>query len=271
MYISKLKDCLKPKKRKVLNSQKGDLVLGMAVAVSQVLAIVGLSAVMMGTSANTVSQANYAKFVQEFGEFSDSVTIQWASAKADMAVNGVLINNAQGYYIAANDFNDFSDLNSNEIDNILKQKGISDMILPTGYVIPKPIQKALRQTETNLSDNYIVAYLINDNAINGYERKENLDFYEVSNGTEYHLVTSDGKTFTIPGYPEEQEDGSIKYHIDSHGAYYIVAGKKSDISIDENIIEEPIQASDFKELHGINKDGQTTNESPIYKTKLVRK
>jgi type II secretory pathway pseudopilin PulG len=216
-----------------------------------IIVIIILAAIVMSSGGNTISQANYASFAQQFGEFADQVKIDAATVMAETGKNGKSINNAQKFHMVANGY---LDLKSG--DNL----GAYGFQLPVGYVIPESVQRALGITTSNLaggaSENDIVAYLITDQEINGYETRSNLDFYGDSNGKEHHFVTSDGVVFTIPGFQEEQEDGSIKYYVNSQGAYYTVVGK-SDLTADATaaIEADPILARDFTDLHGVDSDG----------------
>lgn len=209
-----------------------------------------------------ISGARYASFVQQFGEFSDQIKIEAATVMANTGKKGKSINNAQKFHMVANGLDDL-----NEGDKL----GAYGYKLPIGYIIPESIQKALRLDSENLTSPEIVAYLITDNKIFGYENKANLDFYGDANGVEQHFVTSDGIVFTIPGFKEEQEDGSIKYYITSQGHYYTVQGEASvsDFVADEY---DPILSRDFLELYGIDsKDnagedvGDIKNKAVMYK------
>lgn len=233
---------------KILKSKSGEVFLGMMLGIVEIVAVAVLT--ISGISANnTVSQAKYASYIMHLGYFSDNVKIDAATVMAETGKKGKNVNNAQKFHMVANGFYDFS-----ENDN----RGVYDMQLPVGYVIPNVIKDALRIPTEN---NDIVAYLITDQVISGYENKDNLKFYTDEKNKEYHFVTSDGDIFTIPGYPEKQEDGSIKYYITSYGAGYVL--NKS--------LKKPISADDFTELYGIDKDGEEITQSSIYVSKLKKK
>lgn len=237
--------------KKFLKSKSGEVFLGMMLGIVEIVAVatIGLSAIVMQSGGNTVSQARYASFAQQFGEFSDQVKIDAMTIMAETGKKGKSISNAQKFHMVANGFYDL-----NEGDN----EGAYKMQVPVGYVIPDVIKKALRYSE---EDNNVVAYLITDQIINGYEFREDLKFYSDEKTDEYHFVTSDGTVFTIPGYSEKQEDGSIKYYVTSQGHYYVV-GKD---------LRKSIKAKDFTKLYGKDYDGKIINKSPIYDVKLKKK
>ena len=222
-----------------MKNQKGVSLIALIITI---IVIIILAAIVMGSGGNTISQANYASFAQQFGEYADQVKIDAATVMAETGKNGKSINNAQKFYMVSNGM---LDLKSGD--------GAFGYQLPVGYVIPKSIQAALNLPTTNLTSNNIVAYLITDREINGYETKKDLNFYGDSNGREQHFVTSDGTVFTIPGFQEEQEDGSIKYYITSQGHYYTVTGKGT-VTMDE---EDPILTRDFTKLNGVDMDGNS--------------
>ena len=239
-------------KKNKLNS--GNILVAPILGVSQILIVVAM--MMSFSQANTtVSQANYARFAQEFGEYSEQVKIQAADTKVKTASKGIAINNAQKFHMVANGFDDVK-----QGDN----QGTYGMRLPVGYELPASIKNIFRY-----SADEIVAYRITDLAIEGYETKEDLNFYGDANGEEYHLVTSDGIVFTIPGFPEKQEDGSIRYYINSQGYYYTVIGtsdKKE--SVAESIEKDPIVAKDFVKMKGVTLDNKIVTKSPVYGEKL---
>ena len=247
-----------------MKNQKGVSLIALIITIN---VIIILAAIVMGSGGNTISQANYASFAQQFGEYADQVKVDAASVMAETGKNGKVINNAQKFHMVANGQ---KDLESGD------NKGAFGYQLPVGYVIPESIQRALGISTNNLtggaSENNIVAYLITDQEINGYDTKDNLDFYGDSNGTEYHLVTSDGIVFTIPGFAEEQETGEIKYYVNSQGAYYTVVGKNASLTADPTkaVEADPILARDFTTLHGIDSDGADQTTSPIYSASLVK-
>ncbi|MBO5142596.1 MAG: hypothetical protein J6C46_06305 [Clostridia bacterium] len=245
-----------------MKNQKGVSLIALIITI---IVIIILAAIVMGSGGNTISQANYASFAQQFGEYADQVKVDAATVMAETGKNGKNINNAQKFHMVANGF---TDLNAGD------KEGTFGYQLPVGYVIPESIQRALGLPESNISGetkNDIVAYLIKDQEINGYENEKDLDFYGNSNGTEYHLVTSDGVVFTVPGFAEEQEDGEIKYYVNSQGAFYTVVGKNSSLTANPSKATEkdPILARDFTTLHGITSDGSGDTKSPVYGASFV--
>jgi len=224
-----------------MKNQKGVSLIALIITI---IVIIILAAIVMSSGGNTITQANYASFAQQFGEYADQVKIDAATVMAETGKNGKSINNAQKFHMVANGF---MDLESGD------KEGTFGYQLPIGYVIPPSIQKALGIPTENQTTKEIVAYLITDKEINGYERRANLDFYGDSNGAEQHFVTSDGTVFTIPGFHEEQEDGSIKYYVTSQGNYYTVKGKYTGTAtMDE---DDPILTRDFQTLWGVDMNG----------------
>ncbi len=204
-----------------------------------IIVIIILAAIVMNASTSTVGNAQYARFSQEFGEFTDQVALDAANVKSSTGIRGQIINDAQMFYMTANGYT-----------NVMSGDwGVAGMAIPVGYVVtntnssdnthPNVLQKILNIGEvTNTgsactSGDRYVAYVINDGIITNYTQYGNNEkngsasheFYGDSNGEEYHFVTSNGQVFTLPGYPVNQTDGSIEYHIDSkNGHYYVVTG-----------------------------------------------
>ena len=254
-----------------MKNQKGVSLIALIITI---IVIIILAAIVMSSGGNTITQANYASFAQQFGEYADQVKIDAATVMAETGKNGKSINNAQKFHMVANGYTDLESGDS---------LGAYGFQLPVGYIMPNSIQSALKISEANrtTSSGDIVAYLITDQEINGYETRANLDFYGDSNGKEHHFVTSDGIVFTIPGFQEEQEDGTVRYYITSQGHYYTVVGKSNETenadgqslvgtlaaNIANPIEKDPILARDFTVLHGIDSDGKShdNEEYSIYK------
>lgn len=248
-----------------MKNQKGVSLIALIITI---IVIIILAAIVMSSGGNTISQANYASFAQQFGEYADQVKIDAATVMAETGKNGKTINNAQKFFMTANGF---TDLGSGDEDG---EVGAFGYQLPVGYVLPDPIKEVLGLTDD--TTNTVVAYLITDQEINGYENKANLDFYGDSNGTEYHLVTSDGTVFTIPGFQEEQENGTVKYYITSQGDYYIVEGKTTEADHKEGqtvdgktVIKLPVQAKDFTPLSGVDYESKPVTTSEVYAANLT--
>ena len=255
-----------------------------------IIVIIILAAIVMNASTSTVGNAQYARFAQEFGEYADQVALDAANIKSNTGIKGQIINNAQMYYMTANGF---SRVESGDL------WGIAKRTMPVGYVLtdqgadvkyPYVLQHILSigdETADNTvtygaerkSGDRQVAYVIRDSSItisSQYKDTDDLkgsaarEFYGDSNGTEYHFITSDGQVFTLPGYPVQQTDGSIEYHIDSkNGHYYVVAGNsgktptpsahQTNVNGDVVVATRPIQASYLKSVHGIDQDGKALN------------
>ena len=222
--------------------------IGAIAGIVGIIITISLSAIVMNSS-DTINSASYAGFAQEFGEYSESVTIGHATLRADTGVKGQILSRVQSIFMIANGFEEKDD-----------NAGI-EMKLPAGYVLPDAIQYALYGGKND----DVVAYLIDDKNIEYYEEDEK--FYGDSNGKEYHLITSDGYVFTIPGFPRKQDDGSIEYVITSSGKSYVV----KDYPNFENEVPEPITDEYFDEIYGIDLNDKTVKSSPIYKKGLERK
>ncbi len=255
-----------------------------------IIVIIILAAIVMNASTSTVGNAQYARFAQEFGEYTDQIALDAANIKSNTGIRGQIINNAQMYYMTANGFSRVETSG---------EWGISGMTMPVGYVMtntdsdgtghyPYVLQYILNIGGATGNGSEIghlsgegeaaeVAYVIRDSSItisasykdetakpavnDGSAARE---FYGDSNGTEYHFVTSNGQVFTLPGYPVQQTDGSIEYHIDSkNGHYYVVAGNSGKTYGEKNVNgdyvtnKKPILATYISGKHGITaEDGQ---------------
>ncbi|MBR6252792.1 MAG: hypothetical protein IKR04_03025 [Clostridia bacterium] len=244
-----------------------------------IIVIIILAAIVMNASTSTVGNAQYARFAQEFGEFTDQVALDAANVKSNTGIRGQIINDAQMFYMTANGFTTVN----------ASGEGVHGFTIPVGYVLTN------RNTNDTAEQKYqyvlqyilnvggasgdgefigdkgdkqvdsVVAYVINDGVITNYSQYgDNLangsashEFYGDSNGEEYHFVTSNGQIFTLPGYPVQQSDGSIEYHIDSkNGHYYVVAGNSGlsigDKNVNGNTVtnKQPILAKYLSEISG---------------------
>ncbi len=246
-----------------------------------IIVIIILAAIVMNASTSTVGNAQYARFAQEFGEFTDQVALDAANIKSNTGIRGQIINDAQMFYMTANGFTN--------VGTSGDAYGIAGMTMPVGYVLTNSHESQYQYvlqyilniggatsdgsaigTRSGEGPAAQVAYVIRDSAIssslsytddkiNGTAGSAAREFYGDSNGEEYHFVTSNGQVFTLPGYPVQQTDGSIEYHIDSkNGHYYVVAGN-SGISVGQKNVNssvvtntQPILASYLTTQHGIN-------------------
>ena len=261
-----------------------------------IIVIIILAAIVMNASSDTINNAQYAGFAQEFGEYSDSFKVDAANVKSATGIRGQQISNAQQYYMAANGFTNVGTASGNTPNS---DTGIAGYQMPVGYVLTNSEQgqaayvlqhilgigsgdawamaSQAAGAPTGRDESAEVAYVIRDAktsyAANVKEKAQDgsadREFYGDSNGVEYHFVTSNGNVFTLPGYPVPQSDGSIEYHIDTqNGHFYVVAGNSGkapakgvkNVNGDEITNTKPILASYLTKTHGINAfDGKSIN------------
>ena len=157
-----------------------------------VVVIVPLTIFIFNSSTSTISQANYASFAQQFGEFSDIIQIETATLRAEYGKQGITRTKAQVYYEIAN-----NKAPSTYLDVPYGEKFNYDFL--------EDDEECYEIVDyTMLSDYY-----------------DDFNFYGNENDGETHYITSEGNVFTLPGYREEQKDGTIKYYVNSRGDYYI--------------------------------------------------
>lgn len=204
-----------------MRNQKG---VSLVALIITIIVIIILAAIVMRPGGEAIDQGQFAGYAQEFGEYTDAVTTSALDVKADTAIEGHVINAAQMNYMLANGIKavDFSG------------SAADGMMVPSGDEIPAVILYALgyQKREGDEALEYwqarVPAYEIKDDRfVEGYD-KEEFDFYGNSNGDEKHYVTSDGKVFTLPGFPQTQEDKSIRYYINAN-QFYTVQGQSDKI------------------------------------------
>lgn len=261
-----------------------------------IIVIIILAAIVMNASTSTVGNAQYARFAQEFGEFNDQVSLDAANVKSQTGIKGQIINNAQMFYMTANGMTNVVSRSGDASSTGEKvgcntDQGVAGYTMPVGYVLTNynntadPSHPYVLQSILNVghplqhgssitSGDDQVAYVINDGKISNYnqygDNKANgsasHEFYGDSNGEEYHFVTSRGEVFTLPGFPVQQSDGSIEYHIDSkNGHFYVVVGNsglvpangepgESVTNVNGDVVTnvQPILAHYLYETRGIN-------------------
>ena len=248
-----------------------------------IIMIIILAAIVLNTSTSTVSNAQYARFAQEFGDYSDQVIIDAAYVRQKTGLKGQNIKNAQMFYMTAHGYDDQN------------QDGVKGYNVPAGYELTINNYDFDEDTLSNIlnssnyssyyssysssyssnSDDDVVAYVINDKntsyastaSDNNDDGSASREFYGDSNGKEYHFITSDGNVFTLPGYPVPQADGTIEYHIDTkYGHYYVVQGNSGksleSINVNGDTISatRPIQASDLTRIKGIDENGNVVTK-----------
>ncbi len=206
------------------------------------------------------NRAQLAMFMNNFSQYYDRFIMDSLNKKQVLGIHSEVASDSQLYYMTANGIKSTND----DVE-------VYNRMLPVGYVLPDTLKDIYR-----VSNNDVVAYIIDDKNITGYGTvPNNLDgsagyeFYGDENGDEYHFVTSDGHAFTLPGFALPLEDGTIQYYISNEkGAYYVATGdsnlKVGDKNLNGDIIKEegPILPNEIMKgrLHGL-----TNNEVPISK------
>ena len=219
-----------------------------------VIPIILLAAIVLSAGGTTTNRAQLAVFTNNFSQYYDRVTMDALNAKQTLGIRSENVNDAQLYYMVANGLRTASG-----DCEVMNRK------LPVGYVLPDTIKKIYRVSD----ENEVVAYVIDDNNITGYNAIPNskdgsagYEFYGDNNGEEYHFITSNGHVFTLPGFPLDVDDGTIQYYISNEkGCYYITKGKSrlnvGDKNVNGDVIveETPIQASTMiNNLYGLTID-----------------
>lgn len=212
-----------------MKNQKG---VSLVALIITIIVIIILAAIVMRPGGEAIDQGQFAGYAQEFGEYTDAVTTSALDVKADTAIEGHVINAAQMNYMLANGVK----------ATAFSGSAANGMMVPSGDEIPAVILYALgyqvRSGDTDLTywQKRVPAYEIKDDRfVEGYDKKE-FDFYGNSNGDEKHYVTSDGKVFTLPGFPQTQEDKSIRYYINAN-QFYTVQGQSDKIkAADPNVM-----------------------------------
>jgi type II secretory pathway pseudopilin PulG len=276
----------------MMRNSKGVSLIALIVTI---IVIIILAAIVMNASTSTVGNAQYARFAQEFGEFTDQVALDAANIKSNTGIRGQIINDAQMFYMTANGFSSV-EMSGEQMNT---KQGVAGYTMPVGYSLtnyenttdgkdkgkyPYVLQYILNIGGAKKDGETIgvrasgegevaqVAYVIKDSAISSsasytdetrnpavQDGSAAREFYGDSNGKEYHFVTSNGQVFTLPGYPVQQSDGTIEYHIDSkNGHYYVVSGN-SGLEIGAKNVNgstvtnlKPILAAYLTHVHGID-------------------
>ena len=218
-----------------------------------IIVIIILAAIVMQASTDTVGNAQYAKFAQEFGDYAQKVQSQAAEVNSKNSIGGVILNSAQQYYMVA------SGLTTGKSGD-----GEYKYLLPVGYRLK--VNKSGHEDEIMKllgakTSGDMVAYVIGDGGIAGYEPSGVPDkaagyatkkFYGDANGEEYHFVTSKGNVFTLPGFPVQQTNGTVEYHIDTEQShFYTIAGTSNE----PTLLSAPIQGKDLNSTYGLKADG----------------
>jgi type II secretory pathway pseudopilin PulG len=219
-----------------------------------IIVIIILAAIVLSSGGDTTNRAQLAVFTNNFSQYYDRVTMDALNVKQTLGVRSENVNDAQLNYMVANGLKTAS--GDGETTN---------RTMPAGYVLPTSVQKIF-----NVSGDSVVAYVIDDANITGYNAIPNnsngsagYEFYGDTNGEEYHFITSNGHVFTLPGFALPLEDGTIQFYISNEkGAYYVVKGNSSltvgsstNINGDKVDEEKPILASTMKStIKGLKSD-----------------
>lgn len=273
-----------------MKNQKGVSLISLIITI---IVIIILAAIVMQSSTDTVGNAQYAGFAQEFGEYADQVALDAADIKSQTGIKGQIINNAQNFYMVANGFTNVGTSGDGQ--------GIAGYTLPAGYVVTNTndadeTYKYVLQDLLNIGQpsgdgkavvdaDLQVAYIINDGKITNYTKYGNNnsdgsashEFYGDTNGSEYHFITSDGQVFTLPGYPVQQADGTVEYHINTQSdAFYVVLGNASGLTVGQKNVNGdvitntmPILASYLTEVQGL--DSNNIDKDVIVATDYTKK
>ena len=212
--------------------------------------LIVLSFIVLEKGGDTTNKAQLAAFTNKFSQYYDRVTMDALNAKQTLGIRSENVNDAQLYYMVANGLR----TSSGDCEVFNRNK-------PVGYVLPKELKNIY-----NVDDNEVVAYVIDDNNITGYNQVPNssdgsagYEFYGDLNGDEYHFITSNGHVFTLPGFALQVDDGTIQYYISNEkGCYYVTKGSAKYLNVgDKNIngdiivSENPLNAkSVFSKLYG---------------------
>lgn len=230
-----------------MKNQKGVSLIALIITI---IVIIILAAIVMQSSTGTIDEANFSGFAQEIGDYTSSVTTSAASIKADAAVEGFIINDAQKNYMLANG------ISATDIVTDAAASGeVMGKIVPAGQEMTETILRALGYVsgdDVTYFQTRVAAYEIEDDKyVEGY-RDTRFSFYGDSNGKETHFVTSDGTVFTLPGFPRTQEDKSVRYFI-TPTAYYTVTGQNTTLTADmtKKIEAKPIQAADLAAFEAV--------------------
>ena len=168
-------------------------------------------------SQNTISNASFASFMQEFSEFKDSVTLDYLDLKADYSLDGVIKPSAQLYYEVATG-----------------KKASTDVTVPEGI---KFNYDFLKEDE--------ICYEIKVSNITGFEDKNKLNLYGSEYDDEKYYVTNLGKVFTLPGFERIDENGNVKYYVDTT-TYY--TEDEENLFIDDDFIIDKVEDEENEEV-----------------------
>ncbi len=236
-----------------MKNQKGVSLIALIITI---IVIIILAAIVMQSSTGTIDDAGLAKFDQEFGDYSSQVTVTAANKRTEAVTdaNGLILNDAQANYMVAK---------GKKASELVSGDGILGMSIPAGQVMSEEILTTLGYINGSYDNDYwknrVVAYRIEkDTSVDGYV-KDDHDFYGDSAGEEDHYVTSDGKTFTLPGFPQTQDDKSVRYYIAPNAYYTVIGGSSLTADAAKRIVEKPILNGTMTDNTTMKMFSQTTD------------
>ncbi|MBR3280334.1 MAG: hypothetical protein IKI57_00610 [Clostridia bacterium] len=217
-----------------------------------IIVIIILAAIVLSAGGDTTNKAQLAVFTNNFSQYYDRVTMDALNAKQTLGIRSENVNDAQLYYMVANGLRTASG-----------DCETTNRTMPVGYILPDTLKEIYKVSD----ENEVVAYIIDDKNITGYNAVGNnengsagYEFYGDTNGQEYHFITSNGHVFTLPGFALTVDDGTIQYYISNEkGCYYVVKGNSTLGEGDKNVNGDEVKellpilpVSDMKgHLHGL--------------------
>lgn len=157
-----------------------------------IIVIILLAAIVMMASGETVDEADFAKFVSEFGDFHSAVVLDFANREADLLDAGIVVPEKAIFYAIAN----------NEVANADTKAEAKGKIEDLGK---KFLPEDLEGTE--------YYEITSQGNVSEWERERT--FYSKS---EKLYVTDKGEVFTLPGFPRKQGEEQ-RYYVNEKKYY----------------------------------------------------
>ena len=213
---------------------------------------------------STAVYAQFARFTNNFPQYSDRCIMDALDTKQILGIREENVNDAQLYYMTANGLRTAK----NDVE-------VYNRLMPVGYIMPKTIAN-IYGLDTEEERKNVVAYIIDDKNITGYNANGNLtngsagyEFYGDTHGQEYHFITSNGDVFTLPGHAFPLEDGTVKFYVSFlKGKYYVAKGNSNlnvgEKNVEGDIVDEEGPILPNKTMKG-NLYGLTKNNVPVTK------